>query len=273
MKKLNLFYKAIISFVCAALIALILCLTCVERIDAGCEGIKVNLAGTSKGVDDVSLVTGWVWYFPLLSMIYEYPTYVQTIDYPSFTINAKDGSEFVVDPTVSLKVIDGKSPMVFRKYRKELSEIINITLFNYVKDAFRIELNAYTTDEIVSNRDKVEKAIEEHLVETLRMENFSLEQLTSGLVYPSTIVEAVNAKNKAVQDAQRVSNELDVVKAEAEKKVVSARAEAETYRLRTQSLNPIILQQMWIEKWDGHVPQVITGEGNSTFIDISKLGK
>lgn len=33
------------------------------RIDAGHEGIRVNLYGTNKGVDDVQLVTGWVWYY------------------------------------------------------------------------------------------------------------------------------------------------------------------------------------------------------------------
>ena len=31
-----------------------------ERVDAGYEGIKVNLYGDSKGVDDVELVTGAV---------------------------------------------------------------------------------------------------------------------------------------------------------------------------------------------------------------------
>lgn len=36
-------------------------LTSCERIDAGCEGILVNLYGDDKGVDQVSLVTGWVW--------------------------------------------------------------------------------------------------------------------------------------------------------------------------------------------------------------------
>lgn len=84
-----------------------------EKVDAGCEGIKVNLYGSDKGVDDASLVTGIVWYNPWTTTVYEYPTYVQTIDYEPFTINAKDGSEFTVDPTVSLKIIDGKSPAVF----------------------------------------------------------------------------------------------------------------------------------------------------------------
>lgn len=44
------------------------------------------------------------------------------------------------------------------------------------------------------------------------------------------------------------------VKAEAEKKVVAAQAEAEANRLRTQALTPMILKQQWIEKWDGKLP-------------------
>lgn len=35
--------------------------SCSERVDAGSEGILVNLYGSDKGVDDVSLVTGRVW--------------------------------------------------------------------------------------------------------------------------------------------------------------------------------------------------------------------
>lgn len=190
-------FKHIHKLVSFSLLSSIILSSCCEKIDAGCEGIKVNLYGSDKGVDDINLVTGAVWYNPLTEQVYEYPTFVQTIDYPAFTINAKDGSEFIIDPTISLKIIDGKSPQVFKKYRKELSDVINGTLFNYVKDAFRIQLNKYTTDEIVSNRDMVEKAIEDHLSKALLKENFQLEQLTSGLKYPKSIVEAVNAKNAA----------------------------------------------------------------------------
>ena len=62
--------------------------SCIERVDAGHEGIKVNMYGSSKGVDDAVLVTGAVWYNPLTETVYEYPTYVQTVDYEPFTINA-----------------------------------------------------------------------------------------------------------------------------------------------------------------------------------------
>ena len=48
-----------------------------ERVDAGYEGIKVNLYGDDKGVDDITLVTGAVWYNPITTAVYEYPTFVQ----------------------------------------------------------------------------------------------------------------------------------------------------------------------------------------------------
>lgn len=243
--------------------------SCYEKVDAGCEGIKVNLYGSDKGVDDVSLVTGMVWYNPWTTAIYEYPTYVQTVDYEPFTINAKDGSEFTVDPTISLKIIDGKSPEVFKKYRKDLNQVISGTLYNYVKDAFRVQLNKFTTDDIVSKRDSIESAIEKHLSNALIKENFQLEQLTSGLKYPSTIVNAVNEKNKAIQEAMKVQNEVAVAKAQAEKVLVAARAEAEANKLREQALTPAILKKMWIEKWDGTVPTVTSG--NSMMLNLKDL--
>lgn len=247
--------------------------SCMERVDAGHEGIKVNLYGSDKGVDDAVLVTGAVWYNPFTETVYEYPTYVQTVDYEPFTINAQDGSEFIVDPTVSLKIIDGKSPAVFKKYRKSLDDIVHTTLYNYVRDAFRIQLNQFSTDYIVSHRDSIESAIETYLSASLNKENFQLEQLTSGLKYPQSIVDAVTAKTAAIQQAQKVQNELEVVKAEAEKVLVKARAEKEANELRTQALTPAILQQQWIEKWNGTVPTVITDGNTNTFIDLSKLKK
>lgn len=237
----------------AVVIMMILTSSC-ERVDAGHEGILVNLYGSDKGVSDVSMCTGWVWYNPISQSVYEYPTFVQTVDYEPFTINAKDGSEFIVDPTVSLKIVDGKSPEVFRKYRKELDEVINSTLYNYVKNAFRIQLNNFSTDYIVSNRDSIEAAIERYLRADLLRENFQLEQLTSGLKYPENIVKAVNEKNATIQRAQQAQNEVLVAEAQAKKIIIAAEAEAKANELKRQSLNPLLIQQMWIEKWNGKVP-------------------
>lgn len=247
-KALSLFGSAIIG-----LLLISMMFSC-ERIDAGHEGIKVKMYGSGKGVQDAALVTGNVFYNPFTEWVVEYPTFVQTIDYEPFDVNAKDGSSFTIDPTMSFYIIPGNSPKIFVKYRKEINEITETTLYNYVKDAFRLQMNKYTTDEIVSNREKFEIDVQSTLSKVLVVEGFKLEQLTSGLQYPKTIVDAVNSKNKAVQDAMKVENELRIAEAQAKKLIVEAEAETKANLLRQSSLTPMLIQQRFIEKWDGKTP-------------------
>lgn len=269
MKKVKLFVLAI---------AMIAILSSCKRIDAGHEGILVNQFGTEKGVSNVSLVTGTVFYNPWSKDVFEFPTYVQTVDYTDFTVNAKDGSEFHVDPTVSLKVMDSHSPQIFIKYRKDLEEIINTTILNYVRDAFRIQFNKYTTDSIISKREAFENAVQLYLQKELEKEGFHLEQLTSGLKYPDIIIQSINAKNKAVQDAQRVENEVKKERAQAdiaiakarglaEAKLIEVRAEAEANKLKQQTLTPLLIEQQIIDKWDGRLP--VYGNAPTLFKNIN----
>ena len=264
----------------AVAIATIFSMTsCVERIDAGYEGIKVNLYGSNKGVDDVSLVTGAVWFNPFTQNVYEYPTFAQTVDYEAFEVNSKDGTKFTIDPSMLVKIEDGKSPQIFRKYRKDVDEIIKGSLYIYVKDAARNVFNKFTADSIISNRILVDKAFDEQVRTAFAKEGFQLEQLTPGIAYPKSYEDAINAKNKAIQDEMRVSNEIAVAQANAKKAeaeaqvlVAKAKAEAEAYRLKTQSLTPLIIQQAWIEKWNGEVPTVV-GSNSSMFYDLNNIKK
>ena len=64
--------KKILSFL-AIVIAIASSCT---RIDAGHEGIKVNLYGSNKGVSDVELVTGMVFFNIFTEAVYEYPTFI-----------------------------------------------------------------------------------------------------------------------------------------------------------------------------------------------------
>lgn len=246
--------KKLITIAGVLFFTLLIWIFCTERIDAGYEGIKVKLYGSDKGVQDVSLVTGRVWYNPITESIYEFPTYVQTVNYDGFTVNAQDGSVFSVDPTLSLRVAPGNSPRIFTKYRKKIDEILNFTLVNHIKDVYRIEFNKFSTDSIISNRERFEAGVQQKMIAFLEQEGFVLEQLTSGIQYPETITQAINAKNAAIQKAQQAENELKVVEANAKKLIVQAEAEAKANELKQRTLSPLLIQQQFIEKWDGKTP-------------------
>ena len=250
-----------------ALLLLIVVASC-SRIDAGHEGMKVNLYGSDRGVDDVNLVTGWVFYNPMTTRVYEYPMFIKTVDYEAFKLNSKDGSEFIVDPTIQLSIVAGKSPEVFRKYRLPFETIVAQSLSPFIVNAYRVELNKYTADQLISDRETFEKGVENRLREQLALENFNLGECTSGLIPPQSLVEAINAKNKAVQDQLRVENEVKVAEAEAKKLVVAAEAEKQAYTLRMQSLTPLLVQQQMIQKWDGKLP--VYGTVPTLFRDITK---
>jgi len=244
-----------------------------ERIDAGHVGVKVNMYGTGKGVNDVTECTGMVFYNPITTKIYEFPTFIQHKEYKddnSFVVNSKDGSEFSVSPIMNYSVQREKVPAIFAKYRRSLEEIEEGFLKTAVYDAFRLATNKYTADGLIGNREVFEIEVRRLLESQLLKEGFVINQFTSNLVYPDSFKKAINAKNNAVQAALMAENKVKQAEAEAKIKVATAngnaeamlanaRAEAESNRLRQQTLTPMLLQQQWIEKWKGNVPTTQLG--------------
>jgi len=265
-----------------------------ERIDAGHVGVKVDMYGDGKGVNDVTEVTGWVFYNPLSTKIVEFPTYVQHIEYTrkvdeygevtsdeSFVVNSKDGSEFHVSPILNYSVKREKVPYIFSKYRVELPQVEQGFLKTAVYDAFRIVANSYTADELIGNREKFELKVRQVLQKQLEPEGFMLSQFTSNLVYPETFKKAIEAKNNAVQAALRAENEVKTAEAQAKIKIAkaegnaqamltSAKAEAEANRLKQQTITPMLLQLEWINKWDGRLPSTQLGSGTGMMYNINK---
>ena len=259
--------KTIITGVVGFFLLVTLFFSC-ERIDAGHVGVKVNQYGDNKGVDDVVAVTGMVFYNPFTTRVYEFPTFIQHKEYKnenSFVVNSKDGSEFSVSPIMNYSVQREKVPTIFSKYRRPLEDIEEGFLKTAVYDAFRLATNKYTADELISNRAVFEVEVRRLLDGQLLKEGFIINQFTSNLVYPETFKKSIEAKNNAVQAALRAENEVKTAEAQAKIKVATAegnaqamltqaRAEAEANKLKQSTLTNLLLQQQWIEKWDGKLP-------------------
>ena len=259
--------KGIGGAILAIVLSIFLFASC-ERIDAGHVGVKVNLYGDDKGVADVTEVTGIVFYNPLSSSIYEFPTFIQHKEYKddnSFVVNSKDGSEFHVSPIINYSVKREKVPYIFGKYRRSLSEIEDGFLKTNIYDAFRMTANAYTAEELISNRQLFETKVRATLDAGLVKEGFLINQLTSNLVYPNTFKKAIEAKNNAVQQALMAENRVKTAEAQAKIKVataegnaqsllIQARATAEANSLKQRTLTPLLLQLEYINKWDGKLP-------------------
>jgi len=250
-----------------ALIMLISLASC-TTIPPGSVGIKVNQFGTEKGVMDATECTGWVWYAPWKYDIYSFQTTIQHKSYDgenSFIVNSKDGAEFHVAPIINYSVKPDKVVEVFKTWKKELPDLEEGYIKVAVYDAFRIATNSFKSDSLISNRDTYELKVRQILEKELS-KYFIIQQFTSNLNYPESFKLAIESKNAMVQQAQKAENEVKLAEAQAKiamaeaqgranSLLIQARADAEANRLRQQSLTPTLIQQQFIEKWNGTLPQ------------------
>jgi regulator of protease activity HflC (stomatin/prohibitin superfamily) len=144
--------------------------------------------GSGKGVNNVTACTGWVFFNPITTKVYEFPTFIQHKEYKrtedgdnSFTVNTKDGSEFRVSPILNYSVSADKAPSIFAKYRRTLPELEEGFLKTAIYDAFRLATNKYTAEELISNRAVFEVEVRRLLSSQITKEGFIVNQFTSNL--------------------------------------------------------------------------------------------
>ena len=135
----------------------------------------------------------------------------------------------------------------------------------------------------MSSRANFESDVRARLEKSLQAEGFIVEEFTSQITPPQSLAQMINEKNAAVQSALKAKNKVAEAQANATIKIAEAKgaaeamqikADAEAYYNRTiaASLSPMIVQEDWIEKWDGKLPTVSSGNGGM-ILDLKNIGK
>jgi regulator of protease activity HflC (stomatin/prohibitin superfamily) len=275
----------------------------VTRIEAGHVGVEINLAGKQRGASEIPVRTGWVVYSPLSTQIIEFPTYVQTVKWTKDTseghpineemgFNSKEGMEIFVDVSLSYAIEPTKVPDFYVKYR-----VADMEMFTHgiLRDVVRNSLNEVASTYVVEDIYGEKKAEFLHRVQLMieqKMTPVGVGVQQFGFIgaprVPTVIATAITAKAQAIQQAERARNELATTQAEAAKKiaeaegdakslVMRAQGEADANRIRQNSLTPQLLElrriennRAQIDKWNGQLPTVQTGQGGGMILQLPK---
>ena len=251
-------------------------------VDSGEIGIRFHkFAGDSDSYGGVEgTCRGWVFYNPFTEDIFTYPTMVQRKNYEKFTVNAKDASVFTMDPQIAYHIDPNKAADIFVKYRKPIEELEDGYIRTCIYEAYRTCANKYTSDSLMANRANFESDVRARLESSLMDEGFIVEEFTSQITHPASLTQIINEKNAAIQSALKSENlvkeaeakaKIEVAEAEGKAKAMKVKADAEAYYNKTiaESLSPMIVQEDWIEKWNGILPTVSGGQG--MMFDMSKI--
>lgn len=145
-----------------------------------------------------------------------------------------------------------------------------------VQEVIKAITAKYSAVDLINKREMVSLETKEHLKARLLpyaiiIDSFSIVNFT----FSPEFTKSIEAKQTAEQHALKAQNDLKRIQIEAEQKIASARAEAESLRLQKDNVSENLIRLRQIEasieaikKWNGVLPQVSSGA--IPFIDVNK---
>ncbi|MFN7919369.1 MAG: prohibitin family protein [Bryobacteraceae bacterium] len=251
-----------------------------KTVPPGHVGIRVEMSGSDRGVQEIPLKTGRVWYNPFTESVLDYPTYVQRAIWTRSSVEgspnndeisfqSKDALHFTADVAISYQLDRDKVPHFYVQFRND-----NIAAFThgFLRDAVRNAIgkvaNEYTAEEIngIKQSEITEKAM---TVVSQKLAPIGVVVVQLGFTAPprppEEVAMAIKSKIAAIQRAEQAENEKRQAIAEGEKSVATAQATARANELINRSITPQLVQWRQLEilqaKWDGRFSQV-QGGGN-----------
>ena len=266
----------------------------ITRIGAGYVGVEIVLSGSQRGASEIPIRTGWVFYSPLRSQIIEFPTFVQTVKWThdlnegraqneEMSFNSKEGMEIYSDVSLSYAIEPQRVPDFYVKYRvSDLDTFTHGILRDIVRNSLNEVASTYSIEQIYGEQKAEFLGKVQALIQS-KMDPVGVAIQQFGFIgaprVPAVIAQAITNKAQAIQAAEQANNELAKTQAEAAKTVAAAegeakaavtraQGEAEANRIRQASLTPQLLelrkienQKALIDRWNGALPTVQTGNG------------
>lgn len=275
-----------------ALLLLLLATACgCTRVEPGKVGIVINMSGDNRGVADIPLQTGWVTYNPVTKDVFEYPTFVQTAAWTQdetdlspggeqISFNSIEGLTISGDISLSYELLQENVPAFYVKFRSDdLNAFTHGYLRNVARDQFNEVAGKYKVDDLIGPRR------EDFIKEVRARVNAEVEPYGVRLVQfgflgaprpPENVLNAINMKVAAVQQAIQAENELRREQANAQKAIAKAHGEAESNLLLTASITDQLLEwrrldvtEKAVAKWNGVRPTVEAGEASGLLLSIT----
>ena len=265
------------KFLSLCLLALV-CTGC-TFVKPGEVGIKVNYYGTEKGVEDLPIVTGRVFYNPLTETVYTYPTFMQNRrwlieDGEGFTFNSKEGAKVTGSIGLNYTLDRAKVPVLFVTHRAELDDVTDNYVRTQVQDALNSNGPKYNNIELMGvKQSELLAAIRDELNKTLGDRGFIFDNVSFiGALQPDERVAAsINSVIEATQRAQEAQAKVVQVQAEAQQArekangeadaiLTKANAEATANLTVAKSITPELIRYEITKKWDGVAPKVLGGD-------------
>lgn len=209
----------------------------------------------------------------------KYDTKVQ--DFEVFTAAySSDAQPMDIAMTIQYQVMSDKVVDIATQYGK--LDILQNRIESVAIERVKSVLSSHKAMDIIAKRATISAAVEAAIKETIDEEYYVnittvvLDNIDFSDAFEQAVEDkmiAEQAKLKAdYENEKKVANaqaEIDIAKAKAEAMMIEAEAEAAANKIVSDSITMKIIQKMWLEKWSGLLPEVMTSDDTGIMIDVT----
>ncbi len=253
----------------------------VQRIDAGCVGLKIDRIGNDKGIPVARPVKGWVFFNEWTTDVVEYSIRQNHIGYGKFSVPTKGGVPMDVAPSFNYSLKPEKAAEVYINLLKggDFDQLKDSWIATATNIALKNATNEFNIDSIFNHQSTYQQSVEKELNKEMS-KYFVVSQINPGQVTPPSMANILNEKGQAIQQAQKAEltritavaqAQADMAKARGDSasRVISAAGEAEAIRLTTRELSDNYVQYIkWVNANPDvpRVPQTVLGSGTNVLL-------
>lgn len=273
------------------IISVIMLMLCTTRVPAGYVAVQYNMNG---GVKDEVLTQGW----HLVSPTTKTTLYTVGIEQSyltagnngdsegdeSFSASSSEGKAMQIEMTFTYQYQADSVNDVFTRFKGQSGKDVRDSFIkpNIISWTKEVIARYKVSDVLGEERANVNIALTEYLSEKFEKYGITIANVSlSNIDVDEETRQAINAKITAQQNAetQSINNQTNIDKAaaeaqvkltqaqaEADAKMIQAEAEAKANELLQQSLTDKILRQEYIDKWNGELPDIMTGDDSMSLM-------
>lgn len=267
------------------IIGVIMLALCTTRVPAGYVAVQYNMNG---GIKDEVLTQGW----HLVSPTTKTTLYTVGIEQSyltagnngdsegdeSFSASSSEGKAMQIEMTFTYQYQPDSVNDVFTRFKGQSGKDVRDSFIkpNMISWTKEVIARYKVSDILGEERANVNIALTEYLSEKFEKYGITIANVSlSNIEVDEETRQAINAKITAQQNAetQSINNQTNIDKAaaeaqvkltqaqaEADAKKIQAEAEAKANELLQKSLTDKILRQEYIDKWNGELPDIVTGD-------------
>ena len=277
------------------IIGIILLAICTCKVPAGYVAVQYNMNG---GIQDEVLTQGWHLVSPTVkTSLYtvgleqSYLTKGNKGDSEKnerFTACSSEGKAIDVDLTFTYQFDAENITDVFTKFKGKSGEEVRDSFIkpNVISWTKEILSKHKIADILGAERANINAELTTYLAEKIKPYHVTISNVSLiNVGVDSNTQKAINEKIKAQQEAERqaIENQKNIDKANADATVkktnaqadadalkISSEAEAAANKRIRESITDEIIEQKWIEKWDGKMPTYMAGKNGSVMMNMGK---